>query len=174
MPGNQPGGFEYTMGKALFGPLGRLTVPKGQRNFAVKRTLPTYGQKIAELRKDGAMLVTVYGVGTTGHIAFWGPYFAEKYSLSDWKKQTHGIGVALRAADLAAEQGVGRVHLAVNGVRDAIGRGLATDRPGDLAQRGLASCSWLPYEGAVGACEPAVEGALVGRRARCRCRRWGW
>ncbi len=95
MPGDQAGGFEFTMGKALFGPLGRLTVPKGQRNFAVKENLPTYGEKIAALKKAGAELVTVYGVGRTCHIAFWEPYLAEKFSLAEWKKQTHGIGVAL-------------------------------------------------------------------------------
>jgi glucosamine-6-phosphate deaminase len=95
MPGNQPGGFERAMSKALFAPLGRLTVPKGQRNFAVKQNLPTYGEKIEHLKKEGAMLVTVYGVGRTCHIAFWEPYFAESYSLAQWKRQTHGIGVAL-------------------------------------------------------------------------------
>jgi glucosamine-6-phosphate deaminase len=95
MPGNQPGGFEYTMGKALFGPLGRLTVPKAQRNFAVRENLPTYAEKIAALKKVGAELVTVYGVGRTCHIAFWEPHFAEKYPLIEWKKQTHAIGVPL-------------------------------------------------------------------------------
>jgi glucosamine-6-phosphate deaminase len=95
MPGDQPGGFEYTMGKALFGPLGRLTVPPQLRNFALKNNLPTYAEKIAALRNDGAMLVTVYGVGRTCHIAFWEPYFAERFPLDQWKRQTHGIGVAL-------------------------------------------------------------------------------
>ena len=52
MPGNQPGGFEYAMGEALFGPLGKLTVPPKQRNFATKKNLPTYAQKIAELKSQ--------------------------------------------------------------------------------------------------------------------------
>jgi len=95
MPGNQSGGFEHTMGKALFGPLGRFTVPKHQRNFALKNSLPTYAEKIAALRNDGAMLVTVYGVGRTCHIAFWEPNFAERFPINEWKRQTHGIGVAL-------------------------------------------------------------------------------
>src|SRR5437660_6758547 len=46
MPGDQPGGFEYTMGQWLFGPLGRLTVPRTQRNFATRKNLPTYAAKI--------------------------------------------------------------------------------------------------------------------------------
>ena len=95
MPGDQPGGFEYTMGKAFFGPLGRLTVPQSQRNFATKRNLPTYGEKIAALKRDGAMLVTVYGVGRTCHIAFWEPDFADAFPLDRWKRQTHALGVAL-------------------------------------------------------------------------------
>ena len=95
MPGDQPGGFEYTMGKAFFGPLARLTVPKTQRNFATQSNLPTYAEKIVALKRDGAMLVTVYGVGRTCHIAFWEPHFAARHPLDDWKKQTHALGVAL-------------------------------------------------------------------------------
>src|SRR5688572_11244560 len=77
MPGNQPGGFEYTMNELLFDQLGRKTVPKSQRNFATKKNLPTYAAKIAKLKKDGAKLVTVYGVGRTCHIAFWEPHLAD-------------------------------------------------------------------------------------------------
>jgi glucosamine-6-phosphate deaminase len=95
MPGNQPGGFENAMTEALFGPLGRLTAPPAQRNFATKRNLPTYPQKIAALRKSGAKLVTVYGIGRACHIAFWEPQLAAEYSEADWKKQTHRLGVAL-------------------------------------------------------------------------------
>jgi glucosamine-6-phosphate deaminase len=95
MPGNQPGGFEYTMSKAFFSPLGKLTVPKTQRNFATKSNLPTYPEKISTLKADGAMLVTVYGVGRTCHIAFWEPHFAQRHSLSNWKRQTHATGVPL-------------------------------------------------------------------------------
>jgi glucosamine-6-phosphate deaminase len=95
MPGNQPGGFEYTMGEYLFNPLGKLTVPKSQRNFATQKNLPTYADKIAALKRDGAMLVTVYGIGRTCHIAFWEPNLAGKFPLATWKKQTHAIGVDL-------------------------------------------------------------------------------
>lgn len=95
MPGNQPGGFEYTMKQMLFDRLGRLTVPPAQRNFATKKNLPTYAQKIAELKKDGARLVMVYGVGRTCHIAFWEPHLADGVSLAQWKKRTHAMGVDL-------------------------------------------------------------------------------
>ena len=95
MPGDQPGGFEHAMTEALFGPLGRLTVPREQRNFATKDNLPTYPQKIDDLRRSGAKLVTVYGIGRACHIAFWEPQLAAEYSEQDWKRQTHRLGVAL-------------------------------------------------------------------------------
>jgi glucosamine-6-phosphate deaminase len=95
MPGNQPGGFEHAMKAALFGPLGKFTVPPRQRNFAVKTNLLTYASKIAALKRDGARLVTVYGIGRVCHIAFWEPQLAGEYSAAQWKKQTHRIGVAL-------------------------------------------------------------------------------
>ena len=96
MPGDQPGGFEYTMNQVLFDPIGkRNTVPPSQRNFATKKNLPTYARKIARLRDEGAMLVLVYGIGRTCHIAFWEPHLAENVSLAEWKKQTHRIGVDL-------------------------------------------------------------------------------
>ena len=96
MPGDQPGGFEHAMTEALFDPLGKNTVPKEQRNFATKKNLPTYPQKIAALRGQGARLVTVYGIGRVCHIAFWEPQLAGEYSLEEWKRQTHRIGVALQ------------------------------------------------------------------------------
>jgi glucosamine-6-phosphate deaminase len=96
MPGDQPGGFEHAMGHALFTPLGRLTVPKAQRNFAQKYNLPTYFKKITALRAKGGRLVTVYGIGRVCHIAFWEPQLAGQYkNPSDWKAQTHRLGVAL-------------------------------------------------------------------------------
>jgi glucosamine-6-phosphate deaminase len=95
MPGDQPGGFENAMKGVLFSPLGKLTVPPAQRNFATKRNLPTYAQKIAELKADGAKLVTVYGIGRACHIAFWEPQLAAEYSREDWQRQTHRLGVAL-------------------------------------------------------------------------------
>lgn len=95
MPGNQPGGFEHAMVEALFKPLGKLTVPPGQRNFALKNNLPSYPEKIAAIRDDGGKLVTVYGIGRACHIAFWEPQLAAEYPEAQWKKQTHRIGVAL-------------------------------------------------------------------------------
>jgi glucosamine-6-phosphate deaminase len=96
MPGDQPGGFEHAMKHALFTPLLHLTVPPNQRNFATKTNLPTYADKIATLRKQGARLVTVYGIGRVCHIAFWEPQLAGKFkNPAQWKKQTHRLGVAL-------------------------------------------------------------------------------
>jgi glucosamine-6-phosphate deaminase len=95
MPGNAAGGFEHAMTEALFGPLGRLTVPAEQRNFATRANLPSYPGKIAALKKEGAKLVTVYGIGRVCHIAFWEPQLAGKFTPANWKKQTHRLGVAL-------------------------------------------------------------------------------
>jgi glucosamine-6-phosphate deaminase len=96
MPGDQAGGFEQAMKQALFTPLASLTVPPAQRNFATRTNLPTYATKIAALRKAGAKLVTVYGIGRVCHIAFWEPQLAGKFKTpAHWKKQTHRLGVAL-------------------------------------------------------------------------------
>jgi glucosamine-6-phosphate deaminase len=95
MPGDQPGGFEHAMTEALFGPLGKFTVPVGQRNFALRRNLPTYAQKIGRIKAEGGRLVTVYGIGRVCHIAFWEPQLAGEYSEAQWKRQTHRLGVAL-------------------------------------------------------------------------------
>jgi glucosamine-6-phosphate deaminase len=95
MPGDQPGGFEHAMTEALFRPLGKFTVPRNQRNFALRDNLPGYPEKIARLKQDGARLVTVYGIGRACHIAFWEPQLAAEYAQDDWKRQTHRLGVAL-------------------------------------------------------------------------------
>jgi glucosamine-6-phosphate deaminase len=95
MPGNAPGGFEHAMGEALFGPLGKYAVPQAQRNFAVKKNLPTYAKKIEAIKQQGGRLVTVYGIGRACHIAFWEPQLAAEYSEQEWKQQTHRLGVAL-------------------------------------------------------------------------------
>jgi len=95
MPGDQAGGFEHAMTEALFDPLGKLTVPPDQRNFATRKNLPTYPGKMAGLKGKGARLVTVYGIGRVCHIAFWEPQLAGEYSESEWKAQTHRLGVAL-------------------------------------------------------------------------------
>jgi len=83
------------MKDALFGPLGKRTVPKAQRNFAVRENLPTYAAKIAAIKSEGGRLVTVYGIGRTCHIAFWEPQIAAEFTEADWKRQTHRVGAAL-------------------------------------------------------------------------------
>ncbi len=95
MPGDAPGGFEQAMGAALFDPLGELTVPKKQRHFATRDCLPRYADRIAQLRRDGGRLVTVYGIGRTCHIAFWEPQIAGEMDEPTWRAQTHRLGQAL-------------------------------------------------------------------------------
>lgn len=96
MPPDQDGGFEKAMNEALFEPLGNLTVPKAQRNFATKENLPTYAKKIQAIKESGGKLVTVYGIGRACHIAFWEPQIGDEYDNdTDWRSQTHRIGQAL-------------------------------------------------------------------------------
>jgi glucosamine-6-phosphate deaminase len=84
------------MEKAFYGPLGQLTVPKNQRNFALKNNLPSYGEKIKALKTKGAKLVSVFGLGRVCHIAFWEPHFASEFdSVEQWKLQTHRLGAKL-------------------------------------------------------------------------------
>jgi glucosamine-6-phosphate deaminase len=84
------------MEQALYGPLGSLTIPPKQRHFAVKAELPTYAAQIADLKKQGAKLITVFGIGLVCHIAFWEPHFAAEFAGEvDWKKQTHRLGARL-------------------------------------------------------------------------------
>jgi glucosamine-6-phosphate deaminase len=90
------GSFQYGMENALYNPLGSLTVPVSQRNFAVKEQLPRYEEKIAALKAQGAKLVTVFGIGRVFHIAFWEPHFAAEYASADeWKKPAYRIGAKL-------------------------------------------------------------------------------
>jgi glucosamine-6-phosphate deaminase len=95
LPANDRGAFQYAMEHAFYGPLGARTVPPNQRHFAVKTELPTYAQQIADLKKQGAKLVTVFGIGRVCHIAFWEPHFAAEFSEADWKRQTHRLGARL-------------------------------------------------------------------------------
>jgi glucosamine-6-phosphate deaminase len=96
LPPDKPGAFQYAMEQALYGPLGKLTVPPGQRHFARKDELPTYASQIADLKKQGARLVTVFGIGRVCHIAFWEPQFAAEFaSAEEWKRQTHRLGARL-------------------------------------------------------------------------------
>ena len=88
--------FQSAMENAFYNPLGELTVPKEQRNFATKDNLPTYPEKIAALKKEGAKLVLVYGIGRMCHIAFWEPMIGEEFeSDEEWMKQPYRIGVKL-------------------------------------------------------------------------------
>ncbi|GHV78453.1 hypothetical protein AGMMS49944_02440 [Spirochaetia bacterium] len=96
LPPTDKGSFQYSMENAFYGPLGKLTIPEKQRNFATKDNLPQYGEKIAKLKAEGALLVTVFGIGRVFHVAFWEPHFAEEYkSLDEWKKPTHRLGAKL-------------------------------------------------------------------------------
>jgi glucosamine-6-phosphate deaminase len=96
LPSDNSGAFQYAMEQALYGPLGKLTVPPKQRHFALKKELPTYAQQIGDLKKQGGKLVTVFGIGRVCHIAFWEPQFAGEFSgVDDWKKQTHRLGAKL-------------------------------------------------------------------------------
>ncbi len=93
---DNPASFEYSMKQAFFDKLGDLTIPPEQRNFVTKANLPTYPEKIAALKAEGAKLVLVFGIGRMCHIAFWEPQFAEDYaSEEDWKKACYRIAAKL-------------------------------------------------------------------------------
>ena len=96
LPSDNPGAFQYAMEQALFNPLGDLTVPANQRNFATKDNLPTYPAKIDALKAEGAKLVLVYGIGRMCHIAFWEPTFAADYdTAAEWEKAPYRIGAKI-------------------------------------------------------------------------------
>ena len=96
LPADNAGAFKYAMEQALFGPLGELTVPVSQRNFALKDNLPTYPEKIAKLKAEGAKLVLVYGIGRMCHIAFWEPTFAADYATAaEWEAAPYRIGAKI-------------------------------------------------------------------------------
>lgn len=90
------GSFQYTMETSFYNLLGERTVPVSQRNFATRDNLPTYPEKIADLKQKGARLVTVYGIGRMCHIAFWEPHFAAEYaSDEEWKRENYRLGAKL-------------------------------------------------------------------------------
>jgi glucosamine-6-phosphate deaminase len=96
LPPSNPGAFQYAMEHALYGPLGKLTVPKKQRHFATKKALAGYAEQIFALKDKGARLVVVYGIGRVFHIAFWEPHFAGEFSSEEeWKAQTHRVAAKL-------------------------------------------------------------------------------
>ena len=80
---DNPASFQYSMEQAFYNPLGELTVPVEQRNFATKENLPTYPEKIKALKKEGARLVTVYGWLYVSY-CFLGAYVLEQ-NLSQMK-----------------------------------------------------------------------------------------
>ena len=93
---NDPGAFQNAMQNAFYGPLGRLTIPEHQRNYATKESLPGYPEKIFALKEQGAKLITVFGIGRVFHIAFWEPHFAAEFSsVSQWSTQCYRIGAKL-------------------------------------------------------------------------------
>ena len=96
VPADSTSSFEYSMKQAFFNPLGELTIPENQRNFATKENLPTYQEKIAALKAEGAKLVLVFGIGRMCHIAFWEPQFAVEYaSEAEWKQDCYRIAAKL-------------------------------------------------------------------------------
>jgi len=96
LPNDNPASFEYSMKQAFFDKLGENTIPPAQRNFATKDNLPTYPEKIAKLKAEGAKLVLVFGIGRMCHIAFWEPQFAEDYAnVDEWKSACYRIGAKL-------------------------------------------------------------------------------
>ena len=105
LPGDHPGAFQYAMETAFYGPLGELTVPPGQRFFATRKLLPEYPDRIGALRKEGAKLVVVYGIGRACHIAFWEPHFGMEFSSdADWRARDPSPGRAPAPADDRAER----------------------------------------------------------------------
>ncbi len=93
---DNPGAFQNAMQDAFYGPLGELTVPENQRNFATKDNLPAYPGRISDLVKEGAKLVTVFGIGRVFHIAFWEPHFAAEFdSVEEWRSQDYRLGAKL-------------------------------------------------------------------------------
>ena len=96
LPEEQPGSFKRTMQRVFYEPLGALTVPQAQRNFATRDNLPLYPEKIAALKKRGVRLVTVYGIGRDFHIAFCEPHFAQEFDSDEsWKKAPYWLGAKL-------------------------------------------------------------------------------
>lgn len=96
LPADDPAAFTNAMKQAFYEPLGELTVPESQRNFATKENLPQYPEKIAKLKAEGAKMVLIFGIGRMCHIAFWEPHFAAEFdSEADWMKQPYRLGAKL-------------------------------------------------------------------------------
>jgi len=96
LPATNTGAFQYAMQQAFYGPLGKLTIPTRQRCFATRKLLPTYAERIGEIRAAGGQLVVIFGIGRVCHIAFWEPHFAGEFANErEWKQQTHRLGAKL-------------------------------------------------------------------------------
>ena len=96
LPGDDSAAFRNAMNEALYAPLGPLTVPENQRNFATRENLPQYPGRIADIKRRGGRLITIFGIGRVFHIAFWEPHFAAEFaSEQDWKSSTHRLGARL-------------------------------------------------------------------------------
>lgn len=96
LPAQDPAAFQNAMTEAFYGPLGSLTVPEAQRNFATKDNLPLYPEKTRALKAEGAKQVLVYGIGRMCHIAFWEPHFAADYATEeDWRAAPYRVGARL-------------------------------------------------------------------------------
>ena len=96
LPPTNTGAFQNAMEEAFYGPLGKLTIPEKQRYFATKKMLPSYPSKISDLKREGAKLVVIFGIGRVFHIAFWEPHFAEEFSSgAAWKKEAYRLGAKL-------------------------------------------------------------------------------
>lgn len=96
LPASDPAAFQNAMINALYGPLGELTVPESQRNFATLDNLPLYFEKIKALKARGAKQVLVFGIGRMCHVAFWEPHLAKDYATQeDWMHAPYRLGVNL-------------------------------------------------------------------------------
>ncbi len=93
---SDPAAFQNAMEENFYGPLGELTVPKEQRNFATRENLPDYPEKIMKLKAEGAKMVTVYGIGRMCHIAFWEPQFGSEFAdVEEWRQCPYRLGAKL-------------------------------------------------------------------------------
>ena len=88
--------FAHMIQSAFFTPLGELTIPLHQRNFASQTNLHKYPEKISNLKAKGAVIVTTCGIGRMMQLALWEPQFAAEFSSEEeWKAQTFRKGAKL-------------------------------------------------------------------------------
>ncbi len=88
--------FAHMIQNAFFTPLGDLTIPAAQRNYASQDNLHKYPERIAALKAAGAVIVTTCGIGRMMQLALWEPQFASEFSSEEeWKAQTFRKGAKL-------------------------------------------------------------------------------